>query len=369
MPKGENMKIYSKQLVENLKSISGIVCDFVFIDVTDPSNYALYISTDVQAVKVPLEITDVADDESKIYVISKIEFCHLIPYVNEYLVLNSNYSYSANDNAIKGRFESNDDYVEELESRKSIFDNEDSYTDFAEITPTVFQNIISGSIFVAPDSVKPSEKFLDIKDRKVFSYSKMRIYINDIAIENEGLLSNEVIKSIQSLGVGCVIKKNNESLLLTNAQRSIFEYFSTPNNVEFHPVLEDKFNGKIEQVKTFNKITVNIEELRSKLDYISFYASRNPNSMCFLTVENDTLSLSTDENTFVNVPTVSIEKTEEFDVLSVPFDSSCLQLVTSKIGRDCENLTWCVSSESDKKLMLLCFGDTNETVIIAKLNL
>ena len=363
------MKIYSKALMENLKAISGIVCDFVYLDTTDPSNYALYISTDVQAVKVPLEITDVADDESKVYVINKIEFCHLVPYVNEYLVLNGDYSYNANNGAIKGKFESNSAYEGELESRKSIFDNEDSYTDFAEITPTVFQNIMSGSIFVAPDSVKPSEKFLDIKDGKVFSYSKMRIYINDIAVENEGLLSNEVIKSIQSLGIGTIIKKNDESLLLTNPQRSIFEYFSTPNNVEFHPVLEDKFKGKIEQVKTFNKITVNIEELRSKLDYISFYASRNPNSMCFLTVENDTLSLSTDENTFVNVPTVSIEKTEEFDVLSVPFDSSCLQLVTSKIGKDCENLTWHVSSDSNNKLMLIQFGDSEETVIIAKLNL
>ena len=363
------MKIQIKALNENLKAISGVVADFVYIDCTDSSNYALYISTDVQAVKIPLEITDVADDEKKVYVINKIEFCHLVPYVNEYLVLNGDYSYNTNNGAFKGKFESNSAYEGELESRKSIFDNEDSYTDFAEITPIVFQNIISGSIFVAPDSVKPSEKFLDIKDGKVFSYSKMRIYINDIAVENEGLLSNEVIKSIQSLGIGTIIKKNDESLLLTNPQRSIFEYFSTPNNVEFHPVLEDKFKGKIEQVKTFNKITVNIEELRSKLDYISFYASRNPNSMCFLTVENDTLSLSTDENTFVNVPTVSIEKTEEFDVLSVPFDSSCLQLVTSKIGKDCENLTWCVSSESDKKLMLLCFGDTNETVIIAKLNL
>lgn len=363
------MKIYSKALMENLKAISGIVCDFVYLDTTDSSNYALYISTDVQAVKVPLEITDVSDDESKVYVINKIEFCHLIPYVNEYLVLNGDYSYNANNGAIKGKFESNSAYEGELESRKSIFDNEDSYTDFAEITPTVFQNIMSGSIFVAPDSVKPSEKFLDIKDGKVFSYSKMRIYINDIAVENEGLLSNEVIKSIQSLGIGTIIKKNEESLLLTNPQRSIFEYFSTPNNVEFHPVLEDKFKGKIEQVKTFNKITVNIEELRSKLDYISFYASRNPNSMCFLTVENDTLSLSTDENTFVNVPTVSIEKTEEFDVLSVPFDSSCLQLVTSKIGKDCENLTWYVSSDNNNKLMLIQFGDSEETVIIAKLNL
>ena len=363
------MKIYSKALMENLKAISGIVCDFVYLDTTDPSNYALYISTDVQAVKVPLEITDVADDESKVYVINKIEFCHLVPYVNEYLVLNGDYSYNTNNGAFKGKFESNSAYEGELESRKSIFDNEDSYTDFAEITPTVFQNIMSGSIFVAPDSVKPSEKFLDIKDGKVFSYSKMRIYINDIAVENEGLLSNEVIKSIQSLGIGTIIKKNDESLLLTNPQRSIFEYFSTPNNVEFHPVLEDKFKGKIEQVKTFNKITVNIEELRSKLDYISFYSSRNPNSLTNLIVEDGKVHLSSDENTKVELPIVEMNKTEEFETMSVPFDCSSMQLICSKVGKDCENLSWFVSSEESNKLMLVQFGDSEETVIIAKLNL
>lgn len=355
--------------MENLKAISGIVCDFVYLDTTDPSNYALYISTDVQAVKVPLEITDVADDESKVYVINKIEFCHLVPYVNEYLVLNGDYSYNTNNGAFKGKFESNSAYEGELESRKSIFDNEDSYTDFAEITPTVFQNIMSGSIFVAPDSVKPSEKFLDIKDGKVFSYSKMRIYINDIAVENEGLLSNEVIKSIQSLGIGTIIKKNDESLLLTNPQRSIFEYFSTPNNVEFHPVLEDKFKRKIEQVKTFNKITVNIEELRSKLDYISFYSSRNPNSLTNLIVEDGKVHLSSDENTKVELPIVEMNKTEEFETMSVPFDCSSMQLICSKVGKDCENLSWFVSSEESNKLMLVQFGDSEETVIIAKLNL
>lgn len=364
------MKIQIKALNENLKAISGVVADFVYIDCTDLSNYALYISTDVQAVKVPLEITDVANDEQKIYVISKIEFCHLVPYVTEFLVLNGDYSYNANNGAIKGKFESNSAYEGELESRKSIFDNEDSYTDFAEITPTVFQNIMSGSIFVAPDSVKPSEKFLDIKDGKVFSYSKMRIYINDIAVENEGLLSNEVIKSIQSLGIGTIIKKNDESLLLTNPQRSIFEYFSTPNNVEFHPVLEDKFKGKIEQVKTFNKITINIEELRSKLDYISFYSSRNPNSLTNLIVEDGKVHLSSDENTKVELPIVEMNKTEEFETMSVPFDCSSMQLICSKIGKgECENLSWFVSSESDKKLMLVQFGDSEETVIIAKLNL
>ena len=113
----------------------------------------------------------------------------------------------------------------------------------------------------------------------------------DMAEDKEGLLSNEVLKSIQSLGIGAIVKSNNDSYLCTNAQRSIFEYFSTPNNVDFHPVLEDKFKTKIEQVKTFNKITVNIEELRSKLDYISFYSSRNPNSLTNLIVEDGKVHL------------------------------------------------------------------------------
>lgn len=363
------MKIYVKAIKENLKSILNVVADFVYIDCTDESNYALYVSTDIQAIKVPLEITDVKDDEKQIYVINKIEFTHLVPYVNEFIILNSDYSYSANDNSIKGRFEKNEGYSEELESRKILFDRESEYSDFAEITPSIMEGINRGSIFVSPDSIKSSEKFLDIKENKVFSYSKMRIYINDIGIEYDGLLSNEVIKAIQSLGVGAIIKKNEESFLLMDAQKSIFIYQSIPLDVDFHPVLEDKFKGKIEQVKGFNKITVNIEDLRNKLDYISFYSSRNPNNMAFLTIEDGKILLSTDENTKVELPIVDMVKAEEFDEMSVPFDCSTLQLVTTKIGKDCENLVWCVSSNDDYKLMLLEFGDSNEMVIIAKLNL
>ena len=48
----------------------------------------------------------------------------------------------------------------------------------------------------------------------------------NIEIEGNGFLSSEVIKSIQSLGVGAMVKSNNDSYLITNAQRSIFEYFS-----------------------------------------------------------------------------------------------------------------------------------------------
>ena len=363
------MKISTKSIMENLKSISNVVADFVYLDCTDESNYALYVSTDIQAMKVPLEITEIKDDEKQIYVINKVEFTHLVPYVNEQIILKADYSYSANNNAIKGKFEKNEGYADELESRKMLFDHEDEYEEFAEITPTIMERIIGGSIFISPDSAKPSERYLDIKDGKVFSHSKMKIYINDIDVEHEGLLSNDVIKALQSLGIGSFIKSNNDSYLLTNAQHSIYIYFSTPNNVDFHPVLEEKFQSKIENVKTFNKFTINIEELRSKLDYISFYASRNPNDMAFLTMENDQVSLSTDENTFVDIPVVNVEKTEEFDSMSVPFDCATMQLICTKVGKDCENMTWFVSSNEENKLMLIKFGDTDESVIIAKLNL
>ena len=363
------MKIYSKALMENLKSISNVVADFVYIDCTDESNYALYVSTDVQAMKVPLEVSDVAEDEKKVYVINKVEFCHLVPYVSEFLNLSADYSYNANNNAIKGKFESNDGYAEELESRKMLFDHEDEYADFMEVTPSIMNGINSGSIFVSPDSIKTSERYLDIQSSKVFSYSKMKIYINDIDVQHDGLLSSEVIKSLQSLGVGAIVKNNNDSYLLTNAQRSIFEYFSNPNDVDFHPVLSEQFQAKINNVRTFNKFTFNIEELRNKLDYIMFYAQKNPNQMCFLTVEGDNVSLSTDENTFVEIPLVEMNKTEEFEKMSVPFDCSSLQLITTKVGKECENLSMFVSSEINNKLMLITFGDTNETVIIAKLNL
>ena len=363
------MKIFVKNIMENLKAISNVTCDFVYIDVTDSSNYALYISTDVQAIKVPLEITDVTEDEKKIYVVNKVEFTHLIPYVTEFINFTSDYSYMANENAIKGKFESNDSYSEELESRKMLFDKESEYEDFAEVTPSIMEGITSGSIFVSPDSIKASERYLDVKDHTVFSYSKMQIYINKIDVDHEGLLSSEVIKAIQSLGVGAIIKSNNDSLLLTNAQRSIFIYQSIANDVDYHPVLEEKFQAKIQNVKTFNKITLNIEDLKNKLDYIFFYSQKNPNTLCYLNVENDKVSLSTDENTFVELPTVEFEKTEEFETMNVPFNCQSMQLITAKVGKECENLSWFVSSDSSNKLMLLQFGDSDEIVVIAKLNL
>ena len=171
------------------------------------------------------------------------------------------------------------------------------------------------------------------------------------------------------MGIGTVIKKNRESLLLTDAQRSIFEYFSVPMDVDFHPVLEDKFKEKLDKVKLFNKLTLNIEELRNKLDYIFFYSQKNKNNLCFLTVEDDKILLNTDENTFVEIENSTFEKTEEFETMSVPFDCSTMQLICSKVGKDCENLNWYVSSDSNNKLMLIIFGDSEETVVIAKLNL
>lgn len=363
------MQISTKPFSENLKSIVNVVSDFIYIDCTDESNYAFYVSTDTQAMKIPLEITEVTNDEKQIYVINKTEFTHLVSYVKDFITLNADYSYTANNGQIKGKFEKNDGYADELESRKILFDNEDEYKEFMEVTPSLMNAITSGGIFVAPDSIKPSERFLDIQHSKVFSYSDYKIYMNDIDMDEnkEGLLSNEVVKSIQSLGIGAIVKSNNDSYLCTNAQRSIFEYFSTPNDVDFHPLFSEKFQNKLIESKSFNKIVFNIEELRAKLDYLSFYANKNPNKMCYLNIKDETFFISTDENTFVEV-SAEVTKTEEFNEMSVPIDCSAMQLILSKVGKDAETWNMYISNNPSNKLIITTFGDTNETVILAKLN-
>lgn len=361
------MKISVKPFRENLKSISNVVSDFIYIDVSG-SDYAFYVSTDTQAMKIPLDVTDLKDEEKQIYVINKIEFSHLISYVTEEFELLSDYSYSANNGTMKGRFEKNEGYAEELESRKMLFDHEDEYENFIEVTPTIMEHIITGSIFVEPDDITMGNRFLDIKDKKVFSFSKNRIYLNDIEIEGDGFLSSEVIKSIQSLGVGAMVKSNNDSYLITNAQRSIFEYFSTPNDVDYHPVLSEEFQKKINKVKSFNKLIFNLEELKSKIEYILFYASKNPNNMVRIKMVDDKVYLATSEDTSVELPNTNIVKVEEFEEMNVPLDCSTLQMIVSKVGKESEDMNMFVSSEQNNKLVVITFGDSEETVIIAKIN-
>lgn len=360
------MKIAVKSFLENLKSINNVGTEFVCIDCGEDK--AFYMSTDNQAMKIPLDIEEVTDDEKKVYVINKTEFIHLVSYAKEFVNLNADYSYSANDGQIKGKFKNDVEATDDLDSIKVLFDNEDEYDDFMEVTPSIMSAITSGSIFVAPDSIKPSERFLDIQNSKVFSYSDYKIYMDDIAVEKEGLLSSEVIKSIQSLGIGTIVKSNNDSYLLTNAQRSIFEYFSIPNDVDFHPLFAEKFQKKLNDTKNFNCVKFNIDEMRSKLDYISFYANSNPNQRCFLNLSADNVSIFTDENNSVEIETVSIEKTEEFENAFIPLNCSNLQMIISKVGKGCENFNLYVSSLAENKLVIVVFGDTNETVILSKLN-
>ena len=362
------MKISTKCLLENFKSINSIISDFVYIDCTDESNYGFYVSTDTQATKIPLNISEISEDEKMIYVINKSEFMHLISYASEYISLNSNYEYSSNEGQMKGKFEKNEGFAEELESRKILFDNENEYDDFMEITPSIMNSLTKGSIFVAPDSIKPSERFLDIKNGKVFSYSNFKIYEDDIMVKEEGLLSLEIIKSIQSLGVGAIVKSNKNSYLISNAQRSIFEYFSTPNDVDFHPLFSDKFQKKLSECKNFNHVKFDISELRDKLDYISYYANKNKNSMCFLKYIDDSVFIYTDDNTFVKLSKCEFDKHEEFSDFSVTIDCSALQMVVAKLSKDCETLNFYVSNKDENKLILMIFGDSNETVIFSKLN-
>lgn len=361
------MRISIKPFLENIKSVTNVVSDFIYLDCADDNNHAFYVSTDTQAMKIPLDVSDISENEKKVYVINKSEFLHLISYAKDDLILNSEYEYQVND-VFKGKFAKNEDYADELPSRKVLFDNENEYELFMEVTPSVMEGLVRGSIFVEPDSIKPSERFLDIKNSKVFSYSNFRIYMDDIPLEstNECILSSEVIKSIESMGVGTIVLRNKSSYLVTNAQRSIFEYFSIPNDVDIHPLFSEKFQKSLNKTLGFNKITFDISEFKSKLDYISFYTNKTKNHLCFLNVKDSDFSFSINES-FVSF-SAEMNKTEEFEEMSVPLDSSTLQLIVSKIGKDCEKLTMYVSSDASNKLVLFIFGDSNETVVMSKIN-
>ena len=54
--------------------------------------------------------------------------------------------------------------------------------------------------------------------------------------------------------------------------------------------------------------------------------------------------------------------------MNVPLDCSTLQMIVSKVGKESENMNMFVSSEQNNKLVVITFGDSEETVIIAKIN-
>ena len=54
--------------------------------------------------------------------------------------------------------------------------------------------------------------------------------------------------------------------------------------------------------------------------------------------------------------------------MSVPIDCSAMQLILSKVGKDAETWNMYISNDSSKKLIITTFGDSNETVILTKLN-
>ena len=64
---------------------------------------------------------------------------------------------------------------------------------------------------------------------------------------------------------------------------------------------------------------------------------------------------------YLDVLSYQIDINEEYGV-------NTGDLILSKVGKDAETWNMYISNDSSKKLIITTFGDSNETVILAKLN-
>lgn len=361
------MRFNVKTIKDNLKTISSVVSDYVYIDCTN-DDFALYLSSEREAIKIPLSVSSIKDDEKIIFVISKVDFVHLISFTtsNE-IEIDSNYKYISNNGVVKGKFESNKDFADTLESIKVLFIHSDEYSDFITVTPSILEKINRGAIFVSPNDIKSSYRNLNIKDKKIFSSSDFRIYINSIdEIENDGIISFDVLKSIQNLGVGAVLKKNNDSILVCDSENTIYEYISIEMDVPYIPVLEEKFQTKVQGLYETTKVSLSCGELKDKLNYISFYSQKNPSSLGFLKIKDGKATVSSNEENVIDLEISSYEEMEVCeDEYRLPFNVTSMLNILSKLGKD--NIDIYASKNPSVKLFIIKFGE-NEEVILSKLN-
>lgn len=356
------MKFKTEIIRNNLKICSSLG-DFVFLDV---ENNNVYLSSDNQAVQLGIEFENIKDDEKKVFVISKDDFLHICSFTEE-ITLNAKYQYVGG--VAKGKFEHNETFIDVLDSIKIMFEQQDSYESMFTLDTVIMDKISRGSIFVNPDDSKAMQRNLNIKDGKIFSTSLYRMYFGDIGeVTTDAIIPSEVVKFLLQLGVGAELKNNSDSFLLTKDNISM--YFSTMQNVEFLPVLEESFQSRLLPIFDTNAITFEIKDLITKLNFINFYAKNTPNNLAFLKVSDDGQALlSTNDENSVEVDTVEIKKIEDNDdEFSLPFDSLSLQNILTKLSKGGnDNVTVYASRDNGTKLFVLSFSES-EKVIMSKIN-
>ena len=350
------MKFETSKIKANLKTINCIDTDIIYLDV-DSSK--MYLSSSNTAMEMVLKFEDVTDE--KVFVLNKTDFLHIVQYA-DVIELKSDYSYKAN--VAKGKFEHNDSFEDVIESIKVNFENSSSYKDLFEVTDEVYEKLVNGSIFVKPSDVNASNRFLNIQNGYVFSSSDYRIYLNKVDIDTDSLIHGDILQTIFVLGNGTKIKSNDDSIFITKDDVSI--YYSTMRDVDFLPVLSEKFQTRINGIMNdVSTIKFNTNEFVEKLKFIDFYSKNNPNSLVCLKDENGKLKLVASENATIEVENIGVEFKEEGE-FNLPFSSDLVLDMLLKVGKNSEEFTLHASKDNSNKLFIFDFGD--EKTIFTKLN-
>ncbi len=361
------MKFKTQTIRENAKIISTIPTDFVYLDV---ENNTIYFANEKHALQLHTEFEDVKDDEKKVFVIKKQDFMHTINFAEE-INLKANYKYIVNQ--AKGIFAHNEELANILTSIRVMFTQKDTYVDMFTLNENLVEKITRGSIFISGED-KDIFKNLNIQNKKVFSSSLCRIYSDDIDVETDGIIPQEVVKSLLQLGVGTKVMNNENSYLVIKDDISV--YYSTPDNLQFIPLNTENFQKKYLNIKSnTNDIVFNTQEFLEKLGFITYYAcakySNNPNNLVTLKfVDNKCVLLVGEENS-IDLDYENFEKIEEFESeedFVIHFNSIALKDMVSKLGNKKETFTLHKSQDFDDKFFVLSFGG-NEDVILTMLNI
>lgn len=354
------MKFNTNTIQQNVKTISSLDSDFVYFDV--PEN-KIYLSSDNQALKLNIQFEDVAEDE-KVFVIGKADFLHIISFADE-VEIKSDYSFIAGDS--KGKFESNPNYLDVLDSIKIMFSQSDTYEPIFDVDEETLRLLTRGSIFVRQEDQRESFQNLNIQSGNIFSSSVYRVYINSFPKDVEAIIHANVLKFIFQLGLNTKVLKNKDSFLLENGDVSL--YFASLRNSEFIPILAEKFQKNVNAIYETTKVSFELEELKKKLEFISFYAKKNPSGLTYLKIDADNkVTLSVNESNAVTVECRDITNNESLDEnFCLPFNSLTMLEIISKLSKGVESIDLYASRKNESKLFILSF-DENEKVILTKIN-
>lgn len=337
------------------KTIGLLNTDYVYLDVP---NSKIYIADDKTAIEVDVKFRDVSDDENKVFVISKMDFMHVVNFTLS-LYMNSKYQYTSETNQIKGKFENSNDESDVVDSIKLMFDEKNAYNEFCTFDEDFIEKLMRAFVFVDVDNLKTDFRYIDIKDGYIFSSSKMRIYKNKLNVINDGLIDGNFIKFFMQFGVGTKLYNKENSYLLKSDNISI--YLSTMNDVNYLPVLEENFKPRYERLFDENWAEFSCKDTLNKLNYIYFYAKNNPNSLINFTLTKDKCVISSLANE-IELPIISSSIEKE---IIIPCDSSALVTIFEKIKS--KNFKIYFSSDEEYKLFSLRFNE-DELVILAKIN-